>query len=74
MLLTLISERLPFCVTQLVLFHFVSALFFWNQLTVLSERCLYYNNIDEVGEWDAVMLDYWDLIVPAPSPFSMWNE
>jgi hypothetical protein len=39
MLLILVSERLPFCVTQLVLFHLV--LFFWNQLTALSEGCLY---------------------------------
>jgi len=37
MLLILVSERLPFCVTQLVLFHLVSVLFFWNQLTALSE-------------------------------------
>jgi hypothetical protein len=40
MLLIVVSERLPFCVTQLVLFHLVFC-FFWNQFTALSEGCLY---------------------------------
>jgi hypothetical protein len=39
MLLILVSERLPFCVTHLVL------CFFWNQLTALSEGRLYLNSV-----------------------------